>query len=249
MLDLKVLIVDDEQPARKKLISFCKDAQINSIIEATNGLEAVQLIQEQQPDLIFLDIQMPGINGFEVIEAIPVEKMPIVIFVTAYDQYALNAFEVQAIDYLLKPFDRERFRKAFDRALQQIQLKQQQTGEFEKLLQMVNQEKKYLQRILVNSRSRFFFIPTKEIHYISAEEKYLQLHTEKDQFLIRETMSHLEKRLDPEKFTRIHRSYIINLDFTKEIQPWSHGDCLVILKNGTKLPLSRKFRGKIFKMD
>ncbi|MBN2091365.1 response regulator transcription factor [candidate division KSB1 bacterium] len=249
MPEIKILIVDDEQPARKKLAKFCKQANIDSIFEATNGLEAVELIQLHNPDLVFLDIQMPGMTGFEVIEAIQAEKMPIVVFVTAYDQYAINAFEVQAIDYLLKPFDQERFQKAFDRAFQQLQLKQRQTGEFEKLLQLVNQEKKYLQRILVNSRSRFFFIPTKEICYISAEEKYVQLHMEKDQFLVREAMLHLEKRLDPEKFARIHRSYIINLDFIKEIQPWSHGDCMVILKNGNKLPLSRRFRDKIFQAD
>lgn len=249
MIHLKVLVVDDEQPARKKLISFCKQAKVELIFEATNGLEAVQLINEKRPELVFLDIQMPGMNGFEVIEATQIEKMPVIIFVTAYDQYALNAFEVNAIDYLLKPFDADRFRKAFNKALEQIQLKQHQTGAFQKLLESVNQGKKYLQRILVNFQSRYFFIAIKDILYFSAEEKYIQIHTEKAQFLIRESMQHLEAQLDPEKFARIHRSYIINFDFIKEIQPWSHGDCQVILKNGNKLPLSRRFRENIFKMD
>ncbi len=247
MQGIKILIVDDENPARKKIRSYLKEQEgSNAIVEAENGLDAVEKIREHQPDLIFLDIQMPGMTGFEVIETIGIENMPVVVFVTAYDQYAIDAFEVQAVDYLLKPFDQERFQKSFDRALEQIELKKNNIAILKNLLNEIKSEKKYLDRIMVNIGHRFFYVKTREIIYISAEEKYVYLHTEKDHHLIRETMNNLEQQLDPFKFKRIHRSYIVNIDFIKEMQPWSHGDYVVILKNGTNLTLSRRFRDRLF---
>jgi two-component system LytT family response regulator len=247
MQDIKILIVDDEQPARKKVRSFLKEqAGIDSIIEAENGIEAVEKIQQHKPDLVLLDIQMPDMTGFEVIETIGIENMPVVVFVTAYDQYAIDAFEVQAIDYLLKPFDQERFQKSFNRALEQIELKKNNVAILKNLLKEIKSEKKYLDRIMVNIGHRFFYVRTRDIIYISAEEKYVNVHTEKDRYLIRETMNNLEQQLDPFKFKRIHRSYIVNIDFIKEMQPWSHGDYVVILKNGTKLTMSRRFRDRLF---
>jgi two-component system LytT family response regulator len=247
MQGIRVLIVDDEQPARKKLHSFlAKEEGVASVIEAENGVEAARLIRENEPDLVFLDIQMPGMNGFEVIESVRGESMPAVVFVTAYDQYAIEAFEVQAVDYLLKPFDHERFKKSFSRAVERIQFKSENATIFKRLLEEMHREEKYLKRIMVNAGSRFFFVKTGEIMFVSAEEKYVKLHTEKETHLVRETMNGMEERLDPAKFARIHRSNIVNIDFIKEIQPWSHGDYVVILKNGTRLTLSRRFRERIF---
>ncbi len=246
MQGIHILIVDDEQPARRKIRSFLKEETgVDSILEAANGLEAVKLILEKKPHLVFLDIQMPGMNGFEVIETVGIENMPAVAFVTAYDQYALEAFEVQAVDYLLKPFDQERFRKSFNRAVEQIRLKNENAAIFQKLLGAINREKKYLKRIMVNAGSRLFFVKTGDIMYVSSDEKYVKLHTDKETHLIRETMNSMEARLDPAKFARIHRSYLVNLDFIQEMQPWSHGDYVIILKNGTKLTASRRFRDRL----
>jgi len=246
MPEIKILIADDEQPARKKIQSFLKEQGFGSIIEAENGIETAKKIQEQKPDLVLLDIQMPGMTGFEVIETIGIENMPVVVFVTAYDQYAINAFEVKAIDYLLKPFDEERFQKSLNRALEQIELKKNNVAILKNLLNEISKGKPFLERIMVNEGSRYFFIPIQKIIFISAEEKYVNLHTEKDRYLIRETMTNLEQQLDPTKFKRIHRSHIVNIDFIKELQPWSHGDYVVILKDGKKLMLSRRFRDRLF---
>jgi two-component system LytT family response regulator len=244
---MHILIVDDEPPARKKIRAcLAGEENIVSISEAENGPAAVQHIRQAKPDLVFLDIQMPGMNGFEVIETIGVENMPAVIFVTAYDQYAIEAFEIQALDYLLKPFDQERFRKSFRRAWEQIQLKSAHAGLLARLLENIHSEKKYSERILVNKGPRFFFVKTAAIAFVSAEEKYVLLHAEDGSFLIRETMRNMEQRLDPQKFARIHRSYIVNIDFIREIQPWSHGDGIVILKTGKELPLSRRYRDRVF---
>ena len=246
MTGLKILLVDDEQPARKKLRAYLKDeVGIAEIHEAANGVEAVQRIREQRPDLVFLDIQMPGMNGFEVIAEVGAEEMPPVIFVTAYDQYAVAAFEVRALDYLLKPFDQDRFQKAFQRAQEMIPTKPEHAATVQRLLEEILREDKYLQRILVALGTKRFFVKTGEIVFISAEEKYVRLHTEKENFLLRETMNALAQRLDPSKFARIHRSHIVNLDFIRELQPWSHGDSVVVLKNGERLACSRRYRERL----
>ena len=251
---VNVLIIDDEKPARQKIRSYLKEEEtIRTISEAANGIEAVQLIREKQPGIVFLDIQMPGMNGFEVIETVGVEHMPVVVFVTAYDQYAIDAFEVQAVDYLLKPYHQERFKKSFNRALDQVQQARQaqsspvhdSTAVMKKLLEEINKEKKYLQRIMVKKGPRYFFVKTADIRYISAEEKYIKLHSQEESYLVRDALGRIQQRLDPEKFVRIHRSYIVNLEFIKEVQPWSHGDYVVILEDGTRLSLSRRFSERL----
>lgn len=246
MAGLKILIADDEQPARRKLRSFLnKEGGVAAIFEAGDGMQAARLVAENKPDLVFLDIQMPGMNGFEMIEAVGVENMPPVIFVTAYDQYALAAFDMQAVDYLLKPFDQARFRKSFQRAVKRLQAQTEHVALLQRLLAEMSPEKKFLQRIMVNTGPRYFFVKAEEIQFISAQEKYVNLHTVQGGHLIRETMTALEARLDPAKFVRIHRSYMVNVDFIKELQAESHGDYLAKLKNGMELPVSRRYRERL----
>jgi two-component system, LytTR family, response regulator len=242
MSELKILIVDDELPARKKLLTLLKNVpQKFQVDEAANGIEAVKKINEVKPDLIFLDIQMPGMNGFEVIETIGVDKMPCVVFVTAYDQYALNAFDVNAVDYLLKPFDKARFLKAFEKLIG----KKTNDNNLTSLLDTIGKEKKIVERFLVNHASKYFFVQAEDILYISSDEKYVKLHTSNGIFMIRETMNNMEEKLNREKFARIHRSFIVNVSQIKEMQPWSHGDYVVIIKNGEKLTMSRRYRGNL----
>ncbi|NCQ19179.1 MAG: response regulator transcription factor [Ignavibacteria bacterium] len=243
---MKVLIVDDEQPARKKIISFLNnEKEIEQIFEAGNGLEAIDKIRNDKPDIVFLDIQMPGKDGFGVLAEIGSENMPPVVFVTAYDQYAIDAFDVNAVDYLLKPFDQERFKVSFNRVLDEIKIKRNKSDELRLILNEIKKEKKYLDRILINVGAKYFFVALKEILYISSAEKYAELHTIKGKYLLRETMTNLEASLDPEMFARIHRSYIVNIEQIQEMQPWSHGDYVVILKNGEKLQMSRRFKDRL----
>jgi two-component system LytT family response regulator len=247
MNHLKILLVDDERPARNKLRKYLESESGNpTLLEARDGPEAVSKIKKYQLDLVFLDIQMPGMNGFEVIEKIGVENMPLVVFVTAFDQYAIDAFEVQAVDYLLKPFDEERFQKSFLRALKRIESNQPNENLLQNLLNEIKKEKKFVKRILVNEGQRYFYVPCNKIVFISVEEKYLTLHTEKEKYLIRETLQNMAQQLDPSRFKRIHRSFMINLDYLQEMQPWSHGDYVVLLKTGHKLTLSRRYRDNLF---
>ncbi|MCB0266073.1 MAG: response regulator transcription factor [Calditrichaeota bacterium] len=244
MKKLKILIVDDEAPARRKLRKFVKnEPQTGEIFEATDGLSALEQIETHSPELLFLDIQMPGMTGFELIEEIGVAQMPPVIFVTAYDQYAIAAFEVQALDYLLKPFDLDRFQKAFRRVIQQLD----QQPDLRQLLREIRNKPEFLQRILVNKGERYFFVDANKILYVSAEDKYANLQTADGQFLLRETLTRLAGQLDPDKFARVHRSHIVNLAQIKEIQPWANGDFRIILNNGSELPLSRRYRENVFR--
>jgi two-component system LytT family response regulator len=250
MNNINALIVDDEKPAREKIRTFLKEESfISSIFEAKNGVEAVEMIKQGKADIVFLDIQMPGMNGFEVIEKVGAENMPIIVFVTAYDEYAIQAFEVQAVDYLLKPFDQKRFRKSLNRALEQKELKNKNVFVIKKLLEEIKKEREYLRKILVKKGQSSFFVDTDEIVYIAAEKEYITLYTEKESHLVRETMKRMERHLNPAKFARVHRSFIVNIDYIKEIQPWFHGDKIIVMKNGKELKLSRRFRDRLFKLN
>ncbi len=185
-------------------------------------------------------------TGFEVIKTVGVDDMPAVVFVTAYDAYAIDAFDVQAVDYLLKPYDSGRFEKSLGRALGSLSSNRLDADAFEQLIERMKPADKHLDRIMVSVGTKYFFVNTNEIRFITADEKYLQLHTAKDTYLVRDTMNHMEEQLDPSKFARIHRSHMVNIDFIKEIEPWSHGDYVVILKNGEKLNLSRRYRDRLF---
>lgn len=244
-MKIRALIVDDEPLARDRLNSLvASETDIDVIGQCANGVEALEAIQEKGPDLVFLDVQMPELDGFGVLSALEGERRPAVIFVTAHDRFALKAFEVHAIDYLLKPFDRDRFKSALDRA--RDRLKRQGSGEIEQkmnaLLATLRSEPKQLDRIPVKSSGRVVLVKTSDIDWVEAADNYVNLHTGKEAHLHRETMTALEQRLPGSKFLRISRSAMVNVDRIKELQPMFHGDYTVILQNGTKLTLSRGYR-------
>ncbi|MEM1202749.1 MAG: LytTR family DNA-binding domain-containing protein [Acidobacteriota bacterium] len=246
---IRTLLIDDEPLAREKTRSFLEGLDDIEIIgECRDGKEAVETIDREAPDLIFLDVQMPEMDGFEVLENLDRDKLPTVVFVTAYDQYALKAFDVHAVDYLLKPFDRERFKEALARARQDVA--RRQMGDVKDqllaLLEDVGRKRAtFPERLVVKTSGRVVFIKVDDIDWVDAAGNYVRLHLGSENHLLRETMSRLEERLDPQKFLRIHRSTIVNIERIRELQQQFHGDYLVVLKSGQRLTLSRSYRDKI----
>jgi two-component system LytT family response regulator len=245
---VRVLVADDEPLARERLRTLlAHEDWVELIGECPNGLEAIDAISRLKPDLVFLDIQMPGASGFEVIEAVGPGRMPLVVFVTAFDQYALRAFDVHALDYLLKPFDRERFHEALVRARQHLE--RRGNGDLERrlleLVQDLTPSAQRLERFVIKAGGRVFFVRADEIDWIEAAGNYVKLHVGNDSHLFRETMNSLETQLDPDTFFRIHRSHIVNIERVKELQPWFNGEYVVFLRNGTRLTLSRGYREKL----
>ncbi|MBC7899634.1 MAG: response regulator [Saprospiraceae bacterium] len=250
-MKIRTLIVDDEPLARDRVKRFLRDeTEISLVGECGNGAEAILAIQNEKPDLVFLDIQMPEKNGFEVIKSFEAETLPTIIFVTAYDQYALQAFDVHAIDYLLKPFNRERLHRAVSRARQDVEHKR--LGNLDErlssLLAGLKSERKYLERLVVKSVGRVFFLKADEIDWIEASGNYVKLHIGRESHMIRETMNGIETKLDPDKFLRIHRSTVVHIDRIKELHPMFSGDYAVILRNGTELALSRNYRERFLEL-
>jgi len=246
-MKIRTLIVDDEPLARGRLRQLLEaESDIEILAECADGREAVEVIGKTEPDLLFIDIQMPELDGFGVIEAIQGPKLPIIIFVTAFNQHALRAFEVHALDYLLKPFDRERFQTALARARTQLQHRQenQLNQRLTALLADMRPETKQTDRLVVKSPGRVLFLKTGDIDWIEAADNYLNLHVGAESHLLRETMASLETRLNPNQFLRISRSTIVNIERIKELQPMFHGDYTVILRNGTKLAMSRGYKDK-----
>jgi two-component system LytT family response regulator len=244
----RVLIADDEPLARDRLrMLLGREDWVEIAGECENGVDAIAAIQKIKPDLVFLDVQMPGATGFEVIQSVGAGQMPAVVFVTAYDRYALRAFDVHALDYLLKPFDRERFRQALGRARQHLERKD--PGELERrLLQLVQDLRSSPQRperFVIKSGGRVFFVRAEEIDWIEAAGNYVKLHVGAEAHLLRETMNALEAQLDPDVFFRIHRSHIVNIERVKELQPWFNGEYVVFLRSGARLTLSRGYREKL----
>jgi two-component system, LytTR family, response regulator len=245
---IRVLIVDDEPPARSKLRRFLAgEPEVEVVGEAESGADAVAAIEALRPDLVFLDVQMPGLDGFGVLAELAGEALPGVVFVTAFDEYALRAFEVNAVDYVLKPFDAERFRSALARAKER--LRQAGAAELDRrlraVLAQVRPPPEYLERLLVRSGERAFFLELSEVSWIAAEQNYVRLHAAGTSHLVRGTLAALEERLDPRRFLRIHRSTIVNAAHVRELRPWSHGDYRVVLRDGTELTLSRRYRDRL----
>jgi two-component system LytT family response regulator len=245
---IRVLLVDDELLAREMLREMLQsDPQVAIVGESVNGREALEAIQAHRPDLLFLDVQMPELGGFELLASLGTAQLPHVIFVTAYDQYAVRAFEVHALDYLLKPFDQERFDASWQRAKAQIE-RERAGGADQRILSLLEELKagsKYLERLVIKANGRIYFLETSEIDWIEAEGNYVSVHTAKKSHLLRETISGLESQLDPKKFVRVHRSSIVRLDSIRELHPWFHGEYRIILHDGTQLTLSRNHRDRL----
>ncbi len=241
-MSVRVVIVDDEAPARRKVRTHLADTPAVEVVgEAASGPEAVAAIRDLEPDLVFLDIQMPGMSGFEVIEAVGAEAMPAVVFVTAYDEFAVDAFAVQAVDYLLKPFSQERFARALDRALASLGGTGGRHDSLARLLERVLPGPRRLTRLVVRKADRTVLVPVAEVVRLSADGNYVKVVTAAGTHLIRDTLAGLERRLDPERFARVHRGEIVAIDAIKEIQPWFHGDHVVILKSGERVRMSRRY--------
>ena len=244
-MTIRAAIVDDEPLARRRIRNLLAEASdVEVVAECANGKEAIESLEEAPPDLLFLDIQMPEIDGFDVLQAIGVGRVPVVIFVTAYDQFALRAFEAHAMDYLLKPFDDERFGVALQRARERI--RQQQRGDPDNrlpaLLENVREDHGYLRRLVVPSGHRSIFVRTEHIDWIEAERNYVRLHVGGKAYLLRENLTRMASALDPAKFCRIHRSTIVNIDRIQSVESLFHGEHLVVLQDGTKLASGRSYR-------
>ena len=245
---IRALVVDDEPLARAMIREMLEsDSEAEIVGECANGREAVEVIKTSAPDIVFLDIQMPEIGGFEVLESLDPKAHPHVIFVTAYDQYAVRAFEVHALDYLLKPFDRERFEGAWQRAKTQIKLDRtsRRDQDIIALLEELKAGPQYLERLVIKNGGRVFFLHVQDVHCIEAEGNYVRVYDNQKGYLLRETISSLEEQLDPKQFLRIHRSAIVKIDRIKEMQPWFHGEYRIIMENGKQLALSRNYRANL----
>jgi two-component system LytT family response regulator len=244
---IRVLIVDDEAPARRKLRELLgREPDFEIVGEAADGVEAVAAIRDTRPDLVFLDIQMPKLDGFGVIAEIGIEKMPRVVFVTAYDEHALKAFEVEALDYLLKPFPPSRFQRLLERVRRQNDQGWGNLDErIDRLLSAVRPKSEFPRQILVErGEDRQALLAVAEIDLIRADGNYLSFFSKGEEYRRRGTLREIEERLDPARFVRLNRSEIARLEAIRELQPWFHGDARVILKDGSVLTWSRRYRAK-----
>ena len=242
---IRAVIVDDEAYARKKIREFLRsEKDVEVVGEAGNGSDAIRIIRDAKPDLVFLDIQMPKPDGFGVVEALGDEPLPHVVFATAYDQYALRAFEIHALDYLLKPFDRDRFRESLKRARRIIGMEKDREdfrSRIRGLIEDMRTDGPRLRRFLIQSKRGVRFLNAEDVLYLEAAGSYVALHTETGEHLVREALSDLEKKLDPRLFIRTHRSFIVNVDAIQEIQRHFHGESVIILKNGGRVRVSRNY--------
>lgn len=247
-MPVTALLVDDEPLAREGLrMLLARDPEVAAIGEARNGREAVEAIRTTRPDLVFLDVQMPEMDGFAVVTELGAEQMPAVVFVTAHDKYAIQAFEINALDYLLKPVTEERFSKALARAKLRLQSKpgDDASRQILSLLETIASPQRSLKRLAVRSAGRTIFVDVDEIDWMEAAENYVQLHAGRAEHLLHVTMNTLEKSLDPVVFLRIHRSVIVNVGRIKELQPVMHGEYVVTLTNGVRLQSGRMYNEKL----
>jgi two-component system LytT family response regulator len=251
MTKIRTLLVEDEPLGRERLRTLLdEESDVEIVGEVDNGVGAVAAITDLGPDLVFLDVQLPELDGFEVLERVRMSggRLPVVVFTTAFYKYAIRAFEIHALDYLLKPYDAERLHQALERAREE--LLRLRAGEVnERLLELLGKERpggnSWLERFVIRSSGRIFFLKADEVDWIEADSNYLKLHVGKSYHLVRGSMQAVEKKLDPGKFMRIHRSVIVNISRIQELQSWFHGEYKVILRDGTKLTLSRGYRDRL----
>lgn len=249
-MKIRTIIVDDVVLARERIKMLLDRAEIEIIAECGSGTDAVEAILNLKPDLVFLDVQMPEMDGFEVVETVGAENMPATIFVTAFDKFAVRAFNINAVDYLVKPFDKERLTKAVERVKQELE---RQTPDDLKerlklLLSEVRPQPKYLKRIPVKSARGTILLPVGEIDWINAAGHYVELHASGETHLVRRQITQLEQKLDPENFVRVHRSSIVNVDRIKSFHPLFNGDHLLILRDGTELNMSRTYHERLISL-
>jgi two-component system LytT family response regulator len=257
-MKMRTLVVDDEPLARRRVARMLADEPTVQVVgEAGNGAEALEQIRALKPDLVFLDVQMPEMDGFAVLRELESGPMPMVVFVTAFDQYAIQAFEVHALDYLLKPFAPERLQAALRRAESQAsRAGRDHERKLVELLEHVAREQQELGkrmapqgpasgRLLVKQGERMVLLRSADVDWIESEGNYVGLHVGKQKYLVRGTMASMEEQLDARQFLRIHRGTIVNLDRVKEVRPWFAGDCIVVLKDATELRLSRRYRDRL----
>lgn len=247
-MPLKVLVVDDEPLARQGLRRLlCDDPEVDTVHEVRNGREAVAFIRAQEPHLVLLDVQMPRMDGFGVVEAVGADEMPPVIFVTAHDQYAVRAFEVSAVDYLLKPVTKERFRKAFSRAKCRLRMAQPEGagGQMRAMLDAMASPPRPLRRLAVRDREKTLFVSIDEVDWIEALQNYVRVHVGGASHVVHVPISTIEAALDHEQFLRIHRSHIVNVERIKQLWPLSHGQYVVELMSGQRVPSGRTYRDEI----
>jgi len=232
---IRVLIVDDEPPARRKVRRFLeRDPEIGEIREAESGKQAAAALEDFAPDLVFLDVQMPDIDGFAALASTAKPRDFDVVFLTAHEQHALRAFQAEALDYLLKPVDPERFERTLERAKEQIALRRQRTHQ--------PNPRRFAKRLLVQKNGREIFLPVELLDWAASDRNYVHLHTSTEIYTIRDTLENVAQQLDPEQFVRISRSELVNLDRVKEMQPWFHGERRIVLKDGHELTWTRRFR-------
>jgi two-component system, LytTR family, response regulator len=249
---IRAIVADDERLARKKLrVLLDSEPQVEVVAECPNGEQTVSAIRSFRPDMLFLDIQMPDLDGFAVLSEISSEQMPQVVFTSAYDQYAIRAFEAHALDYLLKPFDQDRLHAAIERASAEIQKSKDQelTNRVLELLSSVKSQKRRIpefdKRLAIRTSGRVVFLNLDEVHWVEAAANYVRLHTGKDSCLFRETISRVSERLNPAQFVRIHRSMIVNVRSIKELIPVNSGEYVVVLHGGKELSCSRGYRANL----
>ena len=246
MAPFTILIVDDERPARQKIRRLLADrSEVSAIFEAADGATALRIISDERPDLVFLDVQMPGMTGADVVRALPAELTPHVVFVTAFDQYAVEAFDLSAVDYLLKPFDRERFERALGRAREALAARERRE-DLDRVLRLIAERRpEPADRLVVEDKGRTVLVATADVERVEAERNYVRLYAPPAAYRMRETLQALEQRLDPRRFVRIARGTIVNLDRVRELRPAGHGDSDVLLRSGATVRLSRRYRSSV----
>ncbi len=235
---IRTLIIEDEEPARNLLRSFLTQMpEIDLIGECSDGFQGLKSIQDLQPDLIFLDIQMPKLTGFEMLELL--DAIPEVVFTTAYDEFAIKAFELNAVDYLMKPFARQRLRQAVEKVIERFKMRQSNHTVVEKLIHQMSETDKPLERIVVKSGSKIHVLPIDDIQQIEAQDDYVMIYTPAGRFMKKETMQRLETQLPQEHFIRVHRSFIVNINQVQRIEQYGKESYLLILKNGSEVSVSK----------
>ncbi|MBI2430228.1 MAG: response regulator [Ignavibacteriales bacterium] len=247
-MKINTLIVDDEPLARERIRTLLKDEPEFDIAgEAANGKEALKKIQLVTIDLLFLDIQMPELDGIRLIEKLTPAQIPLIIFTTAYDSFAVKAFELNAMDYLLKPFTKKRFQQSLQRVKEQFSSddKDLYSSTMLSTLQAIVQKKQYPERIVVKSEGKIQFIPLKDIMWAESDANYININTIREKVVMRETMTNLSQKLDPAIFLRTHRSVLVNVEFIKEMKPWFNDELVILLHNGTQLPVGRTYRKNV----